>query len=213
MVTLDLATMARDGVRRVPMAVSHALAMQCVVLVILLAGVRVAASAPAELQATWVLRMLESGHPHRWMAGFRRAVFVTLVLPATAAMAVAMTAQYDGRTAWTLALAALAFAAISFEALFLGFGRVPFACPIAAESGDPSLRGPLMLALFTILVLPLAELVTIAVRTPAGTAIAIMVAVSALAVLRWRGRVAITRGGGLAFEPEDRGTQRLSLGP
>jgi hypothetical protein len=195
------------------MAVSHAFAMQFVILVILLAGVRVAASAPAELQATWVLRMLESGQPHRWIAGFRKAVFVTLVLPAGALMAVAMTAQYDWRTAWTLALAALAFAGVSFEVLFLGFGRVPFACPIAAESGDPSLRGPMSLALFTVLVVPVAELTTMALRTTTGTAIALGAAVSALAVLRWRGRVAIVQGGGLAFEPEDRGTQRLSLGP
>ena len=73
--------MARDGVGRVPMRVSHALAMQWVVLAIVLAGVRVAAAVPAELRASWVLRMLETDRPARWMAGFRKAVFVSLVAP------------------------------------------------------------------------------------------------------------------------------------
>ena len=213
MVTLDLTTYARDGVRRVPMLVSHALAMQFVILAIVIAGVRVAASAPAELRAVWVLRILESGQSARWMAGFRKAVFVTLVVPVVATMAAAMTMQYDVRTAGTLGLAALGFAGVAFEAVFLGFGRVPFACPLAAESGDPRIRGPLMVALFTILVVPIAELVTIALRSAPGTAIALAVLIVSLAVLQWRGRAVIARDGGLAFEPDDAGTQRLGLGP
>jgi hypothetical protein len=213
MVTLDLATYARDGVRRMPMLVSHALAMQFVILAIVIAGVRTAASAPAELRAVWVLRMLEGDDSHRWMAGFRKAVFVILIVPVVALMALAMAVQYDGRTAWTLGLAALGVAGVTFEVAFLGFGRVPFACPIAGESGDPSIRGPLTVALFTVLVVPIAQLVTIALRSGTGAAIALAVLLGLLAVLRWRSRVAIARGGGLSFEPEDQTTQALGLGP
>ena len=70
MVALDLATVAQDGVQPAcRCSPSHALAMQFVVLVIVLAGVRVAASAPAELRANWVLRMLESGRPQAMDGG------------------------------------------------------------------------------------------------------------------------------------------------
>jgi hypothetical protein len=213
MVTLDAATMAHDGVGRVPMRVSHALAMQWVVLAIVLAGVRVAASAPAELRASWLLRMLESDRPARWMAGFRSAVFVSLVAPAVALMAVAMAWQYNWHTIWTLGLAAGLFAGAGFEVLFLGFGRVPFACPAEQEMGDARIRGPLMVALFTILVVPLAELVTLALRTGAGTAAVLASGLAAIALLRWRGRVAIASTGGLSFEPEYRGTQALGIQP
>ena len=213
MVTLDLATMARDGVRRVPMVASHALAMQFVILAIVLAGVRVAATAPAELRATWMLRMVECDRPRRWLAGFRKAVFVTLVVPVACVMAAAMTALYDWRTASILGLAALGFAGVAFELLFLGFGRVPFACPVATESGDPKVRGAVMVAFFSVLVVPVAELMTMVLRTSTGAAITLTLVALVIAVLRWRGNVAIARGGGLAFEPEDQSTQALGLGP
>ena len=213
MVTLDAATMARDGVGRVPMRVSHAPAMQWVVLAIVLAGVRVAAAVPAELRASWMLRLLETDQPHRWMAGFRRAVFVSLVLPAVALMAVAVAWQSGWHTVWTLALAACLFAGAAFEVIFLGFGRVPFACPAEQELGDARIRGPLIVALFTILVVPVAELVTPGLQTGAGTGVVPASGLTAIALLRWRGRAAIARAGGLSFEPEYRGTQALDIQP
>ena len=213
MVTLDAATLTRDGVGRVPMRVSHTLAMQWVVLAIVLAGVRVAAAVPAELRASWVLRMLETDQPRRWMAGFRSAVFVSLVAPAVALMAVAMAWQYGWHTIWTLSLAACLFAGAAFEVLFLGFGRVPFACPAEQEMGDARIRGPLMVALFTILVVPAAELITLGLRTGAGTAVVLASGLAAIALLRWRGQVAMASAGGLSFEPEYRGTQALDIQP
>ena len=213
MVALDFATFARDGVHRVPMLASHALVMQFVILVIVLAGVRVAASAPAELRANWVLRLVESGQPRRWMAGFRKAVFAALVVPVMCAMAIATAAQYDWRTAWASGLAALAFALVTFEVLFLGFGRVPFACPFDSGSGDPKVRGLVLVGVFSVVVVPAAELVTLAMRSVTGSTIAVVCGAAAIGVLRWRGNLAITRGGGLAFEPDDESTQRLSLGP
>jgi hypothetical protein len=212
-VTLDAATMAHDGLSRVPMRVSHALAMQWVVLVILLAGVRVAATVPAELRASWVLRMLETDRPDRWMAGFRSAVFVCLAAPAVALTAVAMAWQYGWHTIWTLGLASCLFAGAAFEVLFLEFRRVPFACPAAQEMGDARIRGPLIVALFTILVLPVAELVTLGLRTGAGTAIVLSSGLAAVALLRWRAGVALVGAGGLSFEPEYRGTQALDIQP
>jgi hypothetical protein len=183
------------------------------VLAILLGGVRVAAAVPAELRAGWALRILETDQPRRWMAGFRGAVFVSLVAPAVALMAVAVAWQYGWRTIWTLGFAACLFAGACFEVLFLGFGRVPFACPAAQEMGDARIRGPLIVALFTILVLPVAELVTLGLRTGAGTAIVLSSGLAAVALLRWRAGVALVGAGGLSFEPEYRGTQALDIQP
>jgi len=213
MVALDITTYAQDGVHRVPMLASHALVMQFVILGIVLAGARVAASAPAELRANWVLRLVESGQPRCWMAGFRKAVFVILVVPVVCAMAMATAAQYDWRTACAFGAAALAFALVTFEVLFLGFGRVPFACPFDSGSGDPKVRGLVLVAIFTVIVVPAAELVTLAIRSVTGSTIAVAFGAASVGVLRWRGNLAITRGGGLAFEPEDQGSQTLSLGP
>lgn len=212
-VTLDAATRTADGLGRVPMRASHALAMQWVVLVIVLAGVRVAAAVPAELRASWVLRLLETDRPQRWMAGFRAAVLAGLVAPAVALMSVVMIWQYNWRTTVTLELAACLFAGAAFEALFLGFGRVPFACPAEQEMGDARVRGPLAVALFTILVVPVAELVTLGLQTGAGAAAVLASGLAAIAWLRRRGHTAMARTGGLSFEPEYRGTQALDIQP
>ena len=212
-VTLDAATRTPDGLGRVPMRASHALAMQWVVLVIVLAGVRVAAAVPAELRASWVLRLLETDRPHRWMAGFRAAVFAGIVAPAVALMSVAMAWQHNWRTTVTLELAAGLFAGAAFEALFLGFGRVPFACPAEQEMGDARIRGPLAVAVFTILVVPVAELVTLGLQTGAGAAAALASGLAVIAWLRRRGHAAMARPGGLSFEPEYRGTQALDIQP
>ena len=212
-VTLDFATVANDGVHRLPMLASHALAMQFVVLVIVLAGVRASASAPAELQANWVLRMLDSGQPRRWMDGFRKAVLLAIVGPVVAAMGGAAWLQFGWRTAWTYALAALAFAAITFEVLFLGFGRAPFACAFDGRSGEVKVRWYLLIAVFAIVVVGVAELVTRALGSIAGTAVLLALSLGTIACLRWRGNRALALGGGLAFEHEDSATQALGLGP
>ena len=212
-VTLDFATVASDGVHRTPMLVSHALAMQFVVIVIVLAGVRASASAPAELQASWALRMLDSGQPRRWMDGFRKAVLLAIVGPVVAAMGGAAWLQFGWRTAWTYALAALAFAAITFEVLFLGFGRAPFACAFDGASGELKVRWYLLVALFASVVVGVAELVTRALGSISGTAILLALSLGTIAWLHWRGNRALALGGGLAFEHEDPATQALGLGP
>jgi hypothetical protein len=70
-----------------------------------------------------------------------------------------------------------------------------------------------MAAGFSILVVPVAQLVTMAWRSDVGTAMLVAIWAVTLAVLRWRGNLAIERGGGLAFEPDEGETQSLGLGP
>jgi len=77
-----------------------------------------------------MLRLLKAANPPvRWpvpQGGLRR-----LVCARVRGDGAAMTLQYGWRTAGALGLAALAFAGLAFDTLFLGFGRVPFACPYA----------------------------------------------------------------------------------
>lgn len=212
MVTLDLATVARDGVGRTPVVPAYALAMQFVVVVIVLAGVRASAAAPAEVPSSWILRMLDSGQPQRWMAGFRKGVLVAIVGPVIALMGAAVWPQYGWHTAWTYGLSAFVFAMLALEVLFLGFGRVPFACTFDGASTELKIRWYLVAALFTSLVVNLARLVSSAIGTATGVATLLSVSLGAIAWMRWRGNRALVRDGGLAFEYDDPRAQTLSLG-
>jgi hypothetical protein len=211
-VTLDFATVASDGVGTTPMVVSHALAMQFVVLVLVLAGVRAAAAAPAELRANWTLRLLDTGQPRRWMGGFRKAVLFAIVGPVVTAMAGAVWLQYGWHTAWTYALADLVFAVLTFDVLFLGFGRAPFACAFDGASGEAKLRWYVLASLFTIVVVSVAQLVTLLLGSFRGSVSLAVVCLGVIAWLRWWGNRALSARGGLSFEHQEPGTQALGLG-
>jgi hypothetical protein len=210
-VTLDIATLADDGVRRVPLVVSHGLAMQWVVLVIVLAGVRAAAAVPAELSANWTLRLLDSGQPHRWMAGFRKAVMVAVVVPVVTLMCGAAWLQFGWQAAWTHALASLIFAAFVFEVLFLGFGRVPLACTFEGGGGTVKSRWYVLGSLFTTSVGSVAKLVVLLLGSTAGTVSLLAISLAAITTLRLMSRRELVSGGGLVFEHETETTQALGL--
>jgi hypothetical protein len=133
------------------------------------------------------------------------------VMPAVTVMAAVTWLQHEWLRAFGFGLAALVFAAVTFDAFFLGFGRVPLACPAARESGDPKVLGALIAAVFGTLVVPVAEFITLALRSVKGALIALAFASVGAALLRWRGNLDMTRGGGLAVEPEDHGTQALGI--
>jgi hypothetical protein len=189
------------------------LATQCLVVVIVLAGVRVAAATPAELRASWVLQLLESDRPDRWMAGFRKAVLSGLIAPVLLLLAGATAIQFGWRAAVIQGLTALVFAAASFEVLFRDFGRVPFACPVENGNGEFRVRGPVTVAIFTIMLVPIADLVTAAQGSGSGAAAVLAAGAGITALLRLRGRRALARRGGLSFEPEDSSTQALGIHP
>ncbi len=212
-ITLDVATIARDGVRRVSMVASHGLAMQWVVLVIVLAGVRAAASVPAELKASWTLQMLDSGQPYRWIVGFRKAVLVALVVPMVMLMGAAAWWQFGWHTTWTHALAALTFAALAFEVLFFGFGKVPFACAFEGSGGGTTnIRWYVLGALFTVTVVGVADLAVLAMRSMEGTAAIWGFSLSAIVALRLANRRDFDHGAALVFEQQAETTQALGLG-
>ena len=210
-VTLDVATIARDGVQRVPMVVSHGLAMQWVVLVIVLTGVRAAAVVPAELNASWTLQMVDTGQPYLWMAGFRKAVIVAVVMPTVALMCGVAWYEFGWHVAWTQALASLIFAALVFEVLFLRFGRVPFACAFEGASGTVKVRWYLAGAFFTTSVVSVTKLVMLSLQSPVGTASMTGFSLIAIVALRAASRRDLNCGASLVFEQQAETTQALGL--
>jgi hypothetical protein len=210
-VALDLATLARDGVRRVPFVVSHGLAMQWVLLAVVLIGVRAAAAAPAELKSSWTLQLVDSGQPHRWMAGFRKAVFVVVVIPAVFLMAAAALTQFGWHVAWVHAIASLLFAVLAYEVLFFGFAKVPFACAFEGGAGAANFRWYALGALFTTLVVPVAQLVWLLLNSTAGTVSLLVVSAAGIGALRLASRRELARPASLAFEQQAETTQALGL--
>ena len=212
-VTMQASTMGWQAAGRAPLGESLVLATQWLVVVIVLAGVRIAAATPTELRANWVLQLLESDRPDRWMAGFRKAVLSGLIAPVLIVLAGATAIPFGWRAAVVHGLTALVFAAATFEVLFRDFGRVPFACPVERGSGEFRVRGPVAVAIFTIALVPIADLVTAAGRSGRGAAAVLAAGAGTTALLRLRGRRILARRGGLAFEPDDASTQALGIQP
>jgi uncharacterized membrane protein YdfJ with MMPL/SSD domain len=68
-------------------------------------------------------------------------------------------------------------------------------------------------AIFTIMLVPIADLVTAAQGSGSGVAAVLAAGAGITALLRLRGRRALARRGGLSFEPDDSSTQALGIHP
>jgi hypothetical protein len=213
LVTLAAVTLGRDGGDRLPVRPEHALAMQWVVVLVTLAGIRAAAAVPAELRARWVLRMADAGDPWAWMSGFRKATLIMIVGPVIVIMGVGVCACAGWRIACQQAVAVSVFAGLAFEALFQGFGRVPFGCSFDGASAEPKVLRYIAVAAFTILVAPVAVVVTWAMRSAEGVTALVLPVIGLFVWSRRRERRLLRSAGGLAFTFEQSGTQTLELGP
>ncbi|HEY3159290.1 MAG TPA: hypothetical protein VGJ78_10055 [Vicinamibacterales bacterium] len=88
-VAMAAAILLMHGIRAIgsPAAAPvRVLAMQTVVTVIVLVGVRQALAIPAELRANWTFSMAWNGDMHSFVEGVKRAVIVALALPLLALM-------------------------------------------------------------------------------------------------------------------------------
>ena len=89
-VAIAAAILLMHGIRAIGSAAAapaRLLALQTVVTVIVLAGVRQALAIPAELRANWTFSMAWNGDMDPFVAGVKRAVIAAVVLPLLAAMA------------------------------------------------------------------------------------------------------------------------------
>jgi len=95
--------------------------------------------------------------------------------------------------------------------LFLGFGKVPFACAFEGATGTVKVRWYLLAALFTTSVVTVTELVGVLLRSTAGTVSLLAVSLAAVATLRLMSRRELVSTAALAFEQQSETTQALGL--
>jgi hypothetical protein len=119
---------------------SALLAVELAFATLALAGVRAAAGAPSDLRANWILRLLDPGPIRAWMSGFRRAVWVWPVVPIALAMGGLASVSLGWRDGITHAVTTFVWCGLTFELLFVGFGRVPFATPVRPVGGSVQAR-------------------------------------------------------------------------
>jgi hypothetical protein len=114
------------------------LAMQVAVLLALIGGFRHAVMVPAELVANWSIRMAWRGDERGYLAGVKRAAFLTTVIVPSIVLFPVHLALFGAATALVHALFGCLFAAAMLDCLFLGYRKVPFACTYL-PLGDPKL--------------------------------------------------------------------------
>lgn len=114
------------------------LGMQVTVLLSLIGGFRYAVMVPAELVANWSIRLAWRGDERRYLAGVKRAAFVSTVAAPSLVLLPLHAALFGVATAAVHALVGCLLGVAALHALFLGYRKVPFACAYL-PLGDPKL--------------------------------------------------------------------------
>jgi len=208
---INVATFERDGVHKVPAGEPHLLFVEFLIVAITLAGVRAAAASPAELKSAWVLQLLQGSDGLRWRAGFRKAVWASLIVPLVALLTVCVGAVRGWDMARTHAVAQVVFAAVMLEVLLFGFARVPFACAFDGATGSIKVRWMALVAFLTTTLFSVAQLVVATGHSTRGSVSWLLCAAALTAGLRIAGNRGIRRAGGLRFDADDDSAQTLGL--
>jgi hypothetical protein len=150
----------------------------------LVAGVRVLIDRPAALEARWIFRLTETGHPERYVRGLKKAIVARLLLPLFLGVLGFHALFWAPGTALAHALFGFVFAALVMEAAFFRYPKVPFACPWVPGRFKPHyLFLPVSLGLlFGLAVLAVIEKAVLAV--PSRGAVVLAVAAAAAFALR-----------------------------
>jgi len=114
------------------------LGMQVTVLLALIGGFRYAVVVPAELVANWSIRLAWRGDERRYLAGVKRAAFLSTVVVPSLVLLPLHVALFGVATALVHALFGCLLGAAALDGLFLGYRKVPFACAYL-PLGDPKL--------------------------------------------------------------------------
>jgi len=114
------------------------LGMQVTVLLALIGGFRYAVTVPAGLVANWSIRLAWRGDERRYLAGVKRAAFVSTVAAPSLVLLPLHAALFGVATAVVHALVGCLLGVAVLDALFLGYRKVPFACAYL-PLGDPKL--------------------------------------------------------------------------
>ena len=186
------------------------LALQMVLVVCLVWGLRFVFSVPAELRANWIFQVMWTRQPGRYFSGIRRAVFALAMIPL-----LALVPLHVLLWGWPIAAVHLVFgtlaAGLLVEAALVGVRALPFTRAYGS-TGTFKFLWPLYHGAFLLCTLVFGRLEALALRTPGraeGLAAALGVAVAGVALARARRATTWTD---VVFDaPDDRATQRLGL--
>ena len=189
------------------------LALQLVLALAFLVGVRVGFPIPAELSGNWVFRMTEGADLRPAFAGVRRAFraiavgFLLLFVPLHAVL-----------WGWNLAarhwLAGAAVALLLVETMTLGFHKVPYTSSYVPGKGNLRYTWPLYLFFFWMFTYLLATIEHVALPHPRGFTVFLLVLAALTAALAAERRRRLRRVTGQVFdEVEESALQTLGLTP
>jgi hypothetical protein len=186
------------------------LAIQILLVMALVAGLRHAMHVPAELRANWTFHMAFAGDERPFISGVKRAAILVVVCPVLLALAPLHAAILGPKfaavhAAWG-ALAALGF----LEAAMLGFRKIPFASAYVPTGRLRTFGPPLVLAALAG-AYALAWIERLALSTDNS---GVLLAIAGALVLALRGLDALQRRSQVAMDLDEAPsppTQRLGL--
>jgi predicted permease len=129
-----------------------ALAAQLNLVFFLVIGVRLSATIPADLDAAWVFRFHATPAHERHLAGTRSAIFVLMIVPLLLALAPVHALLWGAYTAVVHLAFGIVLALILLEIAFKDYDRLPFAAAFVPGRTVLSLRLPLYVLDYVLLV-------------------------------------------------------------
>ena len=210
---LPLIALTRGGVHRFAIADAPLglVAIQTMILLAVLAGLRYNAAVPAELASNWSFRLAWRGDERGYLTGVKRAALVVFASLPVAILLPLHVVLFGIAAALGHALFGLLFAAAAIDLLFLGYRRLPFACSFTPVE-NPKLVWPGIAVGFLAVTYGFAFLERWALPRPAGAlalGLALAAAVATVAIVdrrQRRDRQPVDFGAGPAAA-----TQRLGL--
>jgi hypothetical protein len=170
------------------------LAVQTLLLVPLLVGVRHAARMPAYLPAGWLFQLAWRGDERPYLAGVRRAAFVGVSVPVLLALVLPHALVLGPRIAGLHLLFGIVIALILIDLLLLGVRTLPFVSSYEPPTNMKFVL-PMGIILFFAFSYGLAAIERAALRSPDGMAVLLGVFVLVFAALRaadvWQRRTRI----------------------
>ena len=145
-------------------------AIEILVLLSLVGGVRYAVAVPAELPANWTIQMAWLGDERGYLTGVKRAALVPSVIVPLLVLLPLHVALFGPATALVHSLFGFLFGVAALDSMFLGYRRVPFACSYL-PIGDPKLLWPAGAAILLVVPYAFAEIERFTLQSPVRSAV------------------------------------------
>jgi hypothetical protein len=188
------------------------LAIQAILALALLVGVRVALAVPGELKAAWLFRLTAGGavDARRYVTGVRRAVVACFLVPLMGVLLPLQSALWGIRYGTAHFACGLLWALAVNEFLLMRLAKLPFTCARAAGKNRLMFRWPVYLAGFSFCTYWFARLEYAAFS--AGRAEALLIALGCLyaGVVAYR-HLTAAHGAPFVFDEAPEGATTLDL--